>query len=253
MIRRLRALVPEEALPKGETLRLSDDTKFVMDEMRRSMQNNMADTAWPKTQYLWRLHPIFTWVNDKAGLLFDRGQAPVIGLSGGLSKNEYIFVVSGSIPNQKSTPLVDEWFGIVFRNRQYVETIDMHEVMRRTGIRSNKLSNTDGITDKDITAAEDLRMEAVTHAKAYLYGKYKDYQKHIQPLLDEEVDKLINLQERHKKYYQMMLFDHERKLEEKERNVDELFEEFIGWVTETLSIQNNPYIRIITVLTGVAL
>lgn len=252
MIRRLRALVPEEALPKGETLRLSDDTKFVMDEMRRSMQNNMADTAWPKTQYLWRLHPIFTWVNDKAGLLFDRGQAPVIGLSGGLSRNEHIFVVSGSIPNQKSTPLVDEWFGIVFRNRQYIETIDMHEVMRRTGIRSEKLSNTDGITDGDIAAAEELRNEAVNHAKDYLYGKYKDYQKRMQPLLDEEVDKLINLQDKHKKYYQSTLFDHERKLEEKERNVDELFEEFIGWVTETLSIQNNPYIRIITVLTGVA-
>ena len=42
----------------------------------------------------------------------------------------------------------------------------------------------------------------------------------MQPLLDEEVDKLINLQDKHKKYYQMTLFDHERKLEEKERNVD---------------------------------
>ena len=74
MRRRLKALVPEEALPAGETLRLSDDKKFCMQEMMRSMQNNMAETAWPKTQYLWQMHPLFTWVNDKAGLLFDRGQ-----------------------------------------------------------------------------------------------------------------------------------------------------------------------------------
>ena len=252
MRRRLRALVPEEALPRGETLRLSDDTKFVMDEMRRSMQNNMADTAWPKTQYLWKLHPIFTWVNDKAGLLFDRGQAPIVGLTGTLPAGEMIFVVSGSIPNQKSTPLVDEWFGLVFRDRKYTETIDMHEVIRRTGIRSSSLSNIDAITEKEVEAAEALREEAVTHAREFLGEKFREYQKHMEPLLDEEVEKLIALQSKHHAYYQLTLFEHERKLEEKERSVNELFEAFINWVTETLTIQDNPYIRIITVLTGVA-
>ena len=252
MRRRLRALVPEEALPQGDTLRLSDNTAFVMDEMRRSMQNNMADTAWPKTQYLWQQHPIFTWVNDKAGLLFDRGQAPMIGIPGKLSVGETIFVISGSIPNQKSTPLVDEWFGLVFRNGKFVETIDMHEVVRRTGIRSASLSNIDAITEDDVRKAEELRDDAVLHAREFLGGKFRDYQNRMNPLLDEEVEKLIALQEKHHEYYQLTLFEQERKLEEKNRSIDELFEEFIGWVTETLTIQDNPYIRIIAVLTGVS-
>ena len=252
MRRRLRALVPEEALPQGDTLRLSDNTSFVMEEMRRSMQNNMADTAWPKTQYLWQQHPIFTWVNDKAGLLFDRGQAPMIGIPGRLSFGETIFVVSGSIPNQKSTPLVDEWFGLVFRDGKYVETIGMHEVIRRTGIRSNTLSNIDALTEADVREAEKLREDAVAHAREYLGGKFRDYQNRMNPLLDEEVGKLIELQEKHHEYYQLTLFEQERKLEEKNRGVDELFEEFITWVTETLTIQDNPYIRIIAVLTGVS-
>ena len=252
MRRRLRALVPEEALPQGETLRLSDDTAFVMEEMRRSMQNNMAETAWPKTQYLWQQHPIFTWVNDKAGLLFDRGQAPMIGIPGKLAVGETIFVISGSIPNQKSTPLVDEWFGLVFRDGKYAETIDMHEVIRKTGIRSASLSNIDAITEDDVRAAENLRDDAVIHAREFLGGKFRDYQNRMNPLLDEEVEKLIALQEKHHEYYQLTLFEQERKLEEKNRSVDELFEEFINWVTESLTIQDNPYIRIIAVLTGVA-
>ena len=37
---------------------------------------------------------------------------------------------------------------------------------------------------------------------------------------------------------------------EKERGVDELFEEFTNWVTDTLTIQDNPYIRVITVFSG---
>ena len=41
MERRLRALIPEEAMPQGETLRLSDDKAFCMEQMRTSMQKNM--------------------------------------------------------------------------------------------------------------------------------------------------------------------------------------------------------------------
>lgn len=50
----------------------------------------------------------------------------------------------------------------------------------------------------------------------------------------------------------MTLFEHERKLQEQERRVDELFEQFMNWVKETLTIQNNPYIRVVSVLMGVS-
>lgn len=55
-----------------------------------------------------------------------------------------------------------------------------------------------------------------------------------------------------KEYYQMTLFEHERKLKEQERRVDELFDQFMSWVKETLTIQNNPYIRVVSVLMGVS-
>ena len=50
----------------------------------------------------------------------------------------------------------------------------------------------------------------------------------------------------------MTLFEHERKLQEQERRVDELFDQFMNWVKETLTIQNNPYIRVVSVLMGVS-
>lgn len=134
MRRRLSALVPDEALPEGDTLRVSDDKKFCMEMMRESMQNNMAETAWPKTQYLWPLHPILSWVNDKAGLLYGRGEAPIMGIPGMLDEGELIFVVTGSIPNLKSTPLVDEWFGLLYQNGQYAKTLAMDEVIQKTKI-----------------------------------------------------------------------------------------------------------------------
>lgn len=252
MLRRMKALVPEEALPVGETLRVSDDKKFCMEEMRKSMLSSMEETAWPRTQYLWPLHPIMTWVNDKSGLLFGRGQAPIIGLPGKLAAGETIYIVTGSIPNMKSTPLVDEWFGLLYRNGQFVQAMSMNEVVQRTGLSGANIPNTNCIGEAEISAASSLLEDVVAEAKTYLGGYYKKYEQTMNPLLDEEVDKLIELQSKHHEYYQLTLFEQKRKLEEKERSVDELFDRFTNWVTETLTIQNNPYIRVVTVLMGVS-
>ena len=252
MRRRLSALVPEEALPEGDTLRLSDVKKFCMEMMRESMQNNMADTAWPKAQYLWPLHPILSWVNDKAGLLYGRGEAPIMGLPDTLNQDELIFVVTGSIPNLKSTPLVDEWFGLLYQNGKYIRTLSMNEVIQKTKISNMSIPNVDCIGEKEVVNASNLREDAIVQAKNYLNDCYREYGEKMNPLLDKELDKLADLESRHKEYYQRTLFDKQRKLQEKERSVGELFDQFADWVTETLTIQNNPYIRIVTVLMGVS-
>ena len=252
MRRRLSALVPEEAIPEGDTLRVSDDKKFCMEMMRESMQNNMAETAWPKTQYLWPLHPILSWVNDKAGLLYGRGEAPIMGIPGMLDEGELIFVVAGSIPNLKSTPLVDEWFGLLYQNGKYIKTLTMDEVIQKTKISNMSIPNSKNIGEIEVSTANNLRESVVVEAKTYLEDCYKNYENKISPMLNEELDKLADLETRHKEYYQMTLFDKERKLQEKERSVEVLFNQFADWVTETLTIQNNPYIRIVTVLMGVS-
>lgn len=252
MVRRLKAVIPEEALPQGETLRVSDDKAFCMEQMRSSMQKNMDEAAWPVTQYLWKLHPILAWVNDKASLLFRRGEAPVIGLPGRLKAGESIYIVAGSMPNLKSTPLVDEWFGLQYRDGQFEKVMNMEEVIQTAGLGSSRIPNTDCITEARICAAGRLLKNVVEQAGMYLEEHYRNYQAEMNPLLEEEVDKLIGLQEKHKEYYQHTLFEQERRLKEQERRVDELFDQFMKWVTETLTIQNNPYIRIVAVLMGVS-
>ena len=251
MRKRLTALLPEEAMPQGDYLRLSDDKEFCMAEMKRSMQNNMAETAWPKVQYLWKLHPLFTWVNDKAGLLYGRGEAPIVGLPDVLKENEMIFIVTGSIPNKRSTPLVDEWFGLVYENGRYMESLSMNNVLKRTNFRNVNIPNNNALTEEAVQGATAVLPDVVEHAREYLNGYFQQYSDRMNPLLDEELDKLASLEVKHKDY-QLSLFESERKKSEQERMVDELFDKFINWVTDALSIQNNPYIRIVAVLKGVS-
>lgn len=251
MRKRLTALLPEEAQPSGDYMRLSDDKAFCMSEMKRSMQNNMAETAWPKVQYLWKLHPLFTWVNDKCGLLYGRGETPIVGLPDLLSSSEIIYIVTGSIPNKRSTPLVDEWFALVYENGTYKKSLSMNEVLRHTNFRNVNLPNTNALTGDGVKEATELLPDVVAHAKEHMQMFYRQYSDRMNPLLDEELDKLASLEEKHK-HYQLSLFESERKKGEQERMVDELFGKFTNWVTDTLSIQNNPYIRIVTVLKGVS-
>lgn len=252
MIRRLKAVIPEEAMPHGETLRVSDDKSFCMEQMRSSMQKNMDEAAWPTTQYLWKLHPVLSWINDKASLLFKRNEAPVIAIPNKLCQGEQIYIMTGSMPNLKSTPLVDEWFGLLYQNGKFVKSLTMNEIVQKTGLSSMKIPNTNCIGDSELNRASSLLNDVVEQAKIYLGQYYTRYQAEMSPLLDEEVDKLIELQGRHHQYYQLTLFEQERKLKEQERRVDELFDQFVNWAKETLTIQNNPYIRVVSVLMGVS-
>jgi SNF2 family DNA or RNA helicase len=249
--RRLAALLPDEAKPKEDFLRLSPDKQFAMQEMVRSMQNNLSETAWPTTQYLWKLHPLFTWINDKSSLLYGRNEAPVIGISDGLDARDYIFIMAGTIPNRKSAPVVDEWFGLYYKNGILTEELSMDDVLRKTKIGGSDLPNQNLVTEEYLTDASALLHTVVTDAEKVLARHYKQYNDGMAPKINDELDKLAELEGRHKSY-QMSLFEDERRKSEKERMVEAVFNNFADWVKDTLEIENNPYIRVIAVVTGVS-
>jgi hypothetical protein len=91
--------------------------------------------------------------------------------------------------------------------------------------------------------------QAVEIAHEIMQRHYNDYRERINPFIDEELDKLDALQEKHM-YYQLSLFEDERRKTEREREVEKKFDEFVTWVKDTLEIEDNPYIRIIAVIMG---
>lgn len=250
MRRRLSAVIPEEAMPSGEILRLSDDKRYIIQEMRKSMQNSIDNAAWPDAQYLWAIHPVISWLNDKTGLLIGRGEAPIIGVKNFMQINESIFIVEGSMPNERSAALVDDMFGVRYVDGKFAEFLDINAVVNKTKINSELLANEQNVTDEMISALSEQLEDVVAKAKEKLAESYRMYKESTDPLIDAEVDKLAELEEKHRDY-QLSLFTDERRKSEAERRVDELFDSFTKWVKETLDIRNNPYIRIITVLTGV--
>lgn len=249
MLLRLQKMVPEDVfrlLSEKRFLRLSPDRDFCMQEINRSRTSRMETSLWPMTQYLWPLHPIFAWIHDRNRLLFGRGEAPILGASA-LQKNEFLFLLSGSIPNRRSAPLVDEWFGILFRDGEFIWTKEMRAAVDYAGLRQ-RTSNTGAITGEDIEQAQMLLRPAIERAKEHLDGFFQEYNTRMTEKINEEMERIVRHGEERKA---LIAQDNERRKDEETRKNEKTFNDFAEWVRETLYIENNPYLKVIGVVKGV--
>jgi hypothetical protein len=80
---------------------------------------------------------------------------------------------------------------------------------------------------------------------------YDEYKQRVDPLIDEEVDKLGRLQARHHQFLHQSYSQQHQRRERELRRVDKIFEDFVAWVTDTLQIEESSYVRVIAVMTGV--
>lgn len=252
--KKIRKLMPPEAMPSDDYLRLSPDKAYCLKEMQRCMQNDLAETAWPATQYLWKLHPIFNWIEDKAGVFYKRSEVPVLGLSNSIGSNEMIFLVAGLIPNRKSTTVVDEWFGVAYQDGQFTQILSMSEVMQKTHLKE-KMPNVKTVSENQIEKGQVLLSDVVERAKKIMSEKCTEYKDKTDPYIYEEMERLEKLEQRHKdaqlSFADIGTAGIERKKSEKEREIEAIFSNFMDWEKDTLEIEENPYIRIIAVVTGV--
>jgi hypothetical protein len=240
---------PKEILPeKNQPLRLSADKKAIaqgLEEARR------AEDSWSSLQYLWELHPIVTWLNDRGVTLFGRHQAPVITLGDKLASEEVVFVVSGVIPNRRGQPLINKWLGIVFNNNRFVRVEDFTVTRDRTLLGKEPIPNTNQPLDESLL---ELRSQAVEEATKNILAADKEYNDSINPQLQEQYDRLNNW--RGKFYEQLELpINNTNNLakskKEKEQNrIERIFDDYWNYVQENTTTEKVPYIKIVAVLRG---
>ena len=247
--KRLRAILPEEAVAEGDVVYLSNDKDYCMNEMARGRSKSMIESSWPDIHYLWKLHPIFDWINDKNGTLFERQQAPLIGCKS-MSRGSMVFIISGSIPNRKSTPLVDQWFGIEVTSGGSRLVRSMEESLSIASFRGD-IPNDGLLTEDDIAAVSSLKDRVIEKAEEEMRKSFDEYQMKTSPQIANELNKLSELRERHRQHIHQMNLFQEIMYTKKEEEVNKIFDEFTEWVKDTLTIENVPYLRIIAVFVGV--
>ena len=152
LAQRLKKTAPERAVGDG-TIVLSPDPNFCMQEAERARSVDFEVGNWPQAQYLWRLHPIFDWIEDRSQTsLFRRDEAPLVQVKE-LHDNQTLFLMQGIYPNRKSSPVVDEWFGLLFESGTLKRELTLKEVISLTGIDDDRIPN---MSQKSVCARQSL-------------------------------------------------------------------------------------------------
>lgn len=245
---RLRYTLPREVWPDDDTFVLSAGVDDIQEEIKRSRKD---ENAWPRKHYLWQHNPVLEWINDKVVAGFGRHEAPVLSLQGSLAPKETVFILSGLIPNRKGHPLVHRWFGVTFLEGKFQQIEEFGELLSRTSLGKTRYPNPLKVIDIDVIRA--LLPETVKQAKQYMSEKRKSFEKVINEKLNEQLKALERL--KGKQYEQLELFYMEKKQltkkEQDKREIDRKFDEFIEWVEDTMTTEDNPFIQVIAVLKGV--
>jgi len=164
-----------------------------------------------------------------------------------LSSGETTFVLSGLIPNLKGHPLVHNWFAVVFDHNTFSRVEPFEAFLKRTGLDNAETSFPNREDDIDIKFLQNLLPEAVHQAKLYMSKKRKTFEDNINEKLNMQLNALENLKDKH--HEQLDLFyqnrKQTRKKEQEKREINHKFDEFITWVEETKTTEDNPFIQVI--------
>lgn len=240
--------MPPEAVGKGDRIELTDRTEVVN---KAIAQAKTAERAWPTVQYLWDVHPLLDWLNDRAGSFFGRRAAPICRVTGRLAPGETAVLFHGSIPNKVGTPVIDEW-GVVRIGNGVVGEVEDPETFLREVVRLGDVPNRQ---DADPDAARRVLPGAVDRFQAHLVSKRRERAGDLKKIEEEAIGRLSALQQRFAAQISMEFADVEaneqddslqvrrrrKKRDDRRREVDQMFDDWVEWFEETCELVEDPH------------
>lgn len=245
--------LPDEAWPEDGVFLLSSDADRVQSAIADARKQ---ENAWPETQYLWRLHPITKWADDKVVANFHRNEAPVLTLPS-LAAEETIVVCSGNVPNRKGQPIVNDWVGVRFWKNMEPAVVPFDEVLRETGLGDGDIPNP--AAPVDVEAMEKNIPEAVEVARDWMHQRRDAINDRLNEKLNHHLDRLERLQKKHERQLELRYAETDRpeaiisgEKKKEKRKIEKVFDDFFTWMENTMTIEERAYIQVVAVCTGTA-
>ena len=241
--------LPKQIRPKTGILHLSDRPVAIMQSMEAARRE---EDTWPAKQYLWDLHPVVEWLNDRNLFRFGRHEAPVIQLEDGLTPQEATFVLFGSFPNRRGVPVMSRWLSAIFQAGKFQWIEPFESTVERTGLGTKALPNPGELSTDDLLP---LRAQAVNEAQRYLRKEHRDCEAVLKERLAEQRSRLETLRDRHIQQLELR-FEADKRLDvfkqqkkERERShIDRIFKDHQDWVDLSMTTEAQPYVRLVAVL-----
>jgi hypothetical protein len=255
LLRRFEYL-PPELRQEGSELKLTVDRPRVMDALEKARQD---ERKWPEWQLFWEQHPVAEWLDDRVLGKFARHEAPVLRLTRGVAADERVVVFQGVLSNERSQPVIVDWFGVRFRGRKPGGTSSLEDLLSATGL-AQGLPNPGGALSVELEQElRSLLPSAVEHARDLMLELRKSRAEEIGAPLREELRKVKMWHDRRledlDRFREAMIerrgklrADQESDFEAKKKEVTELHQARRRWINEGMRTVSRPYLRVAAVL-----
>lgn len=247
--RRYRRL-PVEVRPADGTILLTADP----DRMQRVLEEaRREETAWPRHQLLWDNSPIVQWLADRLRAGFGRHSAPVISLPALGGAEESAVVVSGLLANRRGQPLVHRWYAARFSGDRFRGVEPFEELARATRLGREPLPN--DALPVDVERLEALLPAAIDEVRRRVLADRDAYRDRVAPQLDDERRRLHRLRTRKLSFLEANYRGRDdtraaTAREREERRIVDLFRTQEEWMSNAMTVADDPFVEVVAVLVG---
>lgn len=237
--------LPPEVLPDGGQLNLIQSKERMQQEISRCRE---SENAWPSVHLLWEQHPLLEYLNDKVVSEFGRQEAPVLDLGDALDPDDIVFLVYALIPNRRSQPVVHCWYGLRYNQKHFVEMQPIEHWIDELNLDSGKHPNP--MSDPDSDGLRNMLDDVVVRMTDRMGNERQAWEERHGPKMEEHLDRLSQLYKGHVEQLEIKFEGMENKKSQEMRAVDHMFKEYETWIDDTMTIEKDPYIRIVAALKG---
>lgn len=247
--------LPPEIQPREEnkyTLRLSNKLDIINQEIIRCRSEQ---TAWPAIQYLWQINPVAQWLGDKMMSAFGRHQAPVLRMTQMFESYEDHFILSGLFPNRKSHPMVNPWLVVSFEEGELCGIETFERFVEKYPFHVSSLANPGGERNNERQA--QLLPKAIDFALPQFKAMRDDIDQQLNQKLSDQIEKLEALKGKQLRQLELDLGDSKQaqkivqdRKAQREREIEQVFDEYLHWIEDTMTTETTPYVQVVAVLTG---
>jgi hypothetical protein len=191
---------------------------------------------------------------------FGRHEAPVLHLAHGLPAGSSAFLCQGIFSNDRSQPVIVEWFAVSFEGGKPGAVVPFEEFLQATRLHELPANPGHVPSDAELAALLALRVPAVEAARKYLDDIRADRAERLSEPLRAGHRKLIEWAKRRKEHLRASVFEKsqagglfrnmakEKKASRRITEVDELVHERGLWIQKSMKTVPEPYIRLAAVL-----
>lgn len=250
-IRQRRNQFPREAWPSDSRFVLSSEVSAINEALQRGRDE---DSAWPEVQYLWALHPVMEWLEDRVLNAFGRHTAPIIRLPQQLAADEHWVLLQGGYPNRRGQMHLQLWCAVHIQAGQVVNSCSLSRFLTLFNV--EQWVNP-AYEAEDQTQLQQLLPVAIDHAKLQFEQQRQEYETASNHTLNQQLAELDSLKSRHVAHVDQQLellrISELQRLRQKEDRLDQInrvFDDYLSWLENTQIIEKDPYVQVVALFTG---